>query len=97
MRRRLTRRLPPAALALTVSLLAPVSVRACSVCLGNGTADNRIEFILTTAFMTFLPLGLIGGLVYWFRRRYLSLAEQEPSNDVPSIRPRGSEGATLRP
>ena len=80
-----------------VAWFAPASAHACAVCMGNGTADNRIEFILTTAFMTFMPLGLIGSLVYWFRRRYLSLAEQQPSDDVPSIRPRGSEGAPLRP
>ena len=79
-----------------LALASPSASVACSVCQG-GTADNRIEFILTTAFLTFLPLGLIGGLVYWFRRRYLSLAEQEPSDDVPSIRPRATEGATLRP
>lgn len=82
-------------LALAVgSFLFPGLARACSVCLG-GTADNRIEFILTTALLTFLPLGLIGGLVYGFRRRYLSLARQEPSEDVPSIPRHDSARATL--
>ena len=76
------------------SILSPGLARACSVCLG-GTADNRIEFILTTALLTFLPLGLIGGVVYGLRRRYLSLAQQHASEDVPSIPRRDSVRATL--
>ena len=60
------------------------SALACSVCQG-GTADNRIEFILTTALLTFLPLLLIGGVVYGLRRRYLSLARQEVDEAVQRI------------
>ena len=71
-------------LATAFSLAAPASAWACSVCQG-GTSDNRIEFILTTALLTFLPLGLIGGVVWGLRRRYLSLAQQEPREDVPRV------------
>jgi hypothetical protein len=31
-----------------------------------------------TAFMTFLPLGLIGGFVWWLRRRALAMQQIEP-------------------
>jgi hypothetical protein len=76
---------PLATLASFVGLLGPGVASACAVCMG-GTADNRIEFILTTALLTFLPLGLIGSIVYGLRRRYLSLAQQPPSDTVPSVR-----------
>ena len=41
---------------------------ACAVC-ASGPTDNRAEFILTTAFMTALPLLLVGGLVLFLRAR----------------------------
>jgi hypothetical protein len=67
-----------------LALATPSASIACSVCQG-GTADNRIEFIGTTALLTFLPLLLIGGVVFGLRRRYLSLAQQETREDVPRI------------
>jgi len=89
--RRILHRLTWLGLAMGAS---PSVVLACSVCQG-GTADNRIEFILTTALLTFLPLGLIGGVIFGLRRRYLSLAQQETRDDVPRIPPRDSASATL--
>ncbi len=41
---------------------------ACAVC-AAGPTDNRAEFILTTAFMTALPLILVGSLVLYLRAR----------------------------
>ena len=72
------------ALILTVAGLAPSAALACAVCAG-GTSDNRIEFILTTALLTFLPLGLIGGVIWYLRRRYLALANQPPSDATPRL------------
>ena len=72
----------------------PRAVLACSVCQG-GTADIRIEFFLTTAFLTFLPMLLVGGIIYGLRRRYLSLAQQDTRDDVPRIpRPRAAAAPT---
>ena len=81
-----------ALLLAVVVAAAPQAAIACSVCQG-GTADNRIEFIATTAFLTFLPLALIGGVIYGLRRRYLSLAQQETRDDVPRIQSRGATEA----
>ena len=80
-------------LASLVGPLVPGVSSACAVCMG-GTADNRIEFILTTALLTFLPLGLIGSIVYGLRRRYLSLAQQPASDAVPSV-PSARESASV--
>ena len=51
-------------------VVAPRAGQACSVCF-SATDANRAAFILTTGFLTFLPLRLIGGLGWWVRRRYL--------------------------
>jgi hypothetical protein len=85
-----------ALLLAAVIAAAPHAAIACSVCQG-GTADNRIEFIATTAFLTFLPLALIGGVIYGLRRKYLGLAHQETRDDGPRIEPRVSvEAAPTR-
>lgn len=72
-------------LALLPLLLAlPSAAKACAVC-GGGTEDNRIEFIVTTAVLTFLPLGLMFGIFWYFRRRYLAVANQFPTRDEAGI------------
>jgi hypothetical protein len=58
-------------------LLAPRAVHACSVCVGTQDGDTRTAFILMTAFMTFLPLTMIGGIVWWLRRRFRQLELEE--------------------
>jgi len=68
--------LPQVALA-ALWLLAPRAVHACSVCFGGQEGDTRMAFILTTAFLTFLPLLIIGGAVWWLRRRFRQLALEE--------------------
>jgi hypothetical protein len=68
-------------LALLPLLLAlPSAAQACSVC-GGGTEDNRMEFIITTAVLTFLPLGMMFGIFWYFRGRYLAVANQVPQRD----------------
>jgi hypothetical protein len=61
-------RLAAVAFALGV-LLAPQAAEACSVCF-SGQDQARIAFIATTAFMTALPLIVVGGLVFWLRSRF---------------------------
>ncbi len=58
-------RIAAVSLALAV-LLAPQAADACSVCF-SGQDQARVAFIVTTAFMTALPLLLIGGFVFWLR------------------------------
>ena len=62
-------------IAASLVLFAPSLVWACTVCLG-GETNNREEFIGTTALLTFLPLMLIGGVIYGLVRRARRL-EQE--------------------
>ena len=50
-------------------LFAPELAQACAVCGAGQKEDTRLAFILTTAFMTFLPLSMMGGAVWWLRRR----------------------------
>jgi len=57
---------------LPVVLLAfglwPTTARACAVCFSANDA-NRTAFLLTTLFLSTLPLALIGGFLLWLRRR----------------------------
>ena len=55
-------------LVLALLVYAP-AVWACPVCFSAKNEENRIAFIITTAFLTFLPLGLFGGGVWWLHRR----------------------------
>jgi hypothetical protein len=64
---------------------SPELSQACSVCSAGREDENRLAFILTTAFLTFLPLSMIGGFVWYLRRRYLQLElelELEPELEL---------------
>lgn len=47
--------------------IAPQAVEACPVCF-SAKEGTREAFLLTTAFLTFLPLGMIGTLLFWLRK-----------------------------
>jgi hypothetical protein len=49
--------------------VAPAVVNACSACM---MADPKTAgtYLGMTLMLSALPLGLIGGLIYWLRRRY---------------------------
>ena len=70
-----SRYLAPLTLGLLVA--APRLAAACSVCSAGRDEENRIAFIITTAFMSLLPLLLIGGLVFWLWGRFRALDEQQ--------------------
>ena len=61
----------------TLLAWAPRVSRACAVCTsGAGDANaNRLAFILTTALLSFLPLLMVGGFVWWLRRRVREIDE----------------------
>ena len=63
--------------------LGPELASACAVCSAGRDEENQFAFLLMTIFMSLTPLLLIGGLVYWIRRRYLA-AEQRTSEVVAS-------------
>ena len=74
------RRLP--ALVATLLILAPGAAHACAVCF-DPRAESRAAFLATTAFLSFLPLGLIGSLFVWLRRRSRALQELPPEEHTP--------------
>jgi high-affinity Fe2+/Pb2+ permease len=64
-------RVPLAASALVA--LAPGAAQACAVCFSGEEESGRIAYLTTTLLMSALPLGMIGGLVWWLRRRAAEL------------------------
>ena len=68
-----------AALTATFLLLAPRVSLACSVCMSGREEANRAAFIGTTALLTVLPLIIIGGTVWYLRKRARAL-EAEARN-----------------
>lgn len=57
--------------------LTPELASACAVCSAGRDEENRLAFLFMTIFMSLTPILLIGGLVYWIRRRFLALAARE--------------------
>ena len=56
------------ALALGALLLsAPALAEACPVCNAAKNEESRIAFLVTTAFLSLLPLGLVAGVLLWLR------------------------------
>ena len=57
--------------ALFAALLVgwPGVAGACAVCFTGRTDETRIAFGISTAFMTALPLIVIGCFAWWLRRR----------------------------
>ena len=64
------------ALALAV-LVAAAPAEACSVCF-SAREENRIAFLVTTIFLSVLPLTLIGSAIWWLRRRIRQLEAARP-------------------
>jgi hypothetical protein len=55
--------------AIPIVLGSPQISWACAVCSAGREDENRLAFILTTIFLTALPLSLVGGVVWWLRGR----------------------------
>lgn len=67
-----------------LALWLPRVAEACSVCGVGQDDETRRAFILTTAFMTVLPLAMFGGIVWWFVRRARAL-EASSRDAVSSV------------
>jgi hypothetical protein len=70
------RRLSAIGAFLLMQALPSVS-HACAVCF-SATEQNRAAFIETTVLMSLLPLAMIGGVVYWYRKKSRELAHEDP-------------------
>ena len=63
-------RLRAIAIALFAFLLAKAPrAHACAVCMSGREEDSQLAFILTTIFMSVLPLAMIGGIAWFVWRR----------------------------
>jgi high-affinity Fe2+/Pb2+ permease len=76
-----------AAGAATALGLAPGAALACSVCMSGRDDETRAAFLATTGLLTALPLLMVGGLVWWLRRRarQLDAAEAGAAADVEAL------------
>jgi len=54
-------------------LLAVPAAEACSVCSAAQDDSVREAFLVTTVFLSVLPLLLVGGFAWWLRRRMREL------------------------
>ena len=66
-------------------LLVPEAAHACPVCF-DASDENRQAFLATTVFLSLLPLGMVGGVGLWMRRRVNQLGASEDGTE--------DEGAT---
>lgn len=61
-------------LALVLLLVLPDVVLACPVCF-DASDENRQAFLVTTVFLSLLPLGMVAGVGLWIRKRSKELDE----------------------
>lgn len=79
--------IPLAALALVVAL--PDVAHACPVCF-DASDENRMAFLTTAILLTFLPLGMVGGVGLWIRKRARVLDEEDAAANEGEAPPSGS-------
>ncbi len=75
-----------AAVGLAVGVLAvPHVARACAVCSAGRDDENQTAFLISTIFLSLLPLAALGTFVFVLWRRFRRLdAESAPSGDATS-------------
>lgn len=61
---------------LGVFLVTMSQLDACAVCF-SAKEGARGAFYATTAALTFLPLGLIGGIVFWLKKKLKAVESEE--------------------
>jgi hypothetical protein len=63
----------------TAVLLAPQLAAACAVCFTGRADETRVAFLVTTGFLTALPILLVGTLVWWLCRRARQIRDEQES------------------
>jgi hypothetical protein len=83
------------AIAVALVVLAPLDALACDSCLAAQDSNVQAAFVSATAFMTLLPLSLVGGLFFWLRRRARRLDAEEAAGVIrlPTSPPRTNRAA----
>jgi len=74
-----------APLAAAVIVASPQLARACAVCMSGREDDVQFAFILTTVLMSILPLMLVGGVVWWIRRRLCEMEANQAARDALAV------------
>jgi hypothetical protein len=69
-------------LILLLGLALPRVAPACAVCF-SGRDESRTAYVLTTVLLSALPLLLVGGFVWWARRRWRAL-QQDGDGQSPA-------------
>ena len=70
-------------LALAAVAALPDAAEACAVCF-DASDENRQAFLLTTAFLSLFPLGMVGGAGLWLRRRVRERDAEDAPPDSPT-------------
>ena len=55
-------------LAVVAVAVLPEAAHACAVCF-DASDENRQAFLISTAFLSLFPLGMVGGTGLWLRKR----------------------------
>jgi len=76
-------------LALLLVLALPDVAHACPVCF-DPREENRFAFLATTVFMSLVPLGMVGGVGLWLRKRARDLKGLPPEDRSDSTSDQGS-------
>ena len=63
----------------------PAVAHACSVCTAGRDEENQTAFLLSTLFMSLLPLIAIGTLVYILWRRIQKLEAESSTASSPEV------------
>ena len=67
-------------LALCFLAALPDVAHACAVCF-DPREENRLAFLATTIFMSLVPLGMVGGLGLWLRKRAREIKGLPPEDE----------------
>jgi hypothetical protein len=77
------RRIAILVLALAALAAHPDAAHACAVCF-DASDENRQAFLLTTAFLSLLPLGMVAGAGLWLRQRVKERDAQDAAGSPDS-------------
>ena len=80
-----------AGLVAALVVASPQASRACAVCMSGRDDETRTAFLLTTVFLSLLPLVAAGSAAWWLRRRVREL-ERRAAPGLPPAAPASGEG-----